>query len=205
MLLIICNNASPAFIISFVTYSCLSLDNKYIIWVCTIGSSFITYYTIKIFSKITHNNTSECNINNNYIKDSSVSAAKYKPFLTILEQTIMRSFEILLLVGGYIITASLIINVISNIIPNTIISVVTSGILEITTGIKLITNTPELSIQIKSAAAAALCGFGGISGILQTNSVIRASGMSILKYTIHKLICGIISGLLCIIYLMIIN
>ena len=73
-----------------------------------------------------------------------------------------------------------------------------SGILEVTTGCSLIEELQgTVPLYIKSAAAAALCGFGGLSAILQTNSAIGSSNLSIKKYISHKLICGILSGLIC--------
>lgn len=202
LMLVLCNNASPAFLISYAAHTCLRLENSFLIWFCTIGGSFITYIFLTLIRRFRFGSVpKECFTQKIILKESGSS-----PFLLTLENTIMKSFEILILVGGYIILASLAINLACTLLSGSAIAIYVSGMLEITTGIKLITTYNYegallIYTYIKSAAVAALCGFGGISALMQTHSAIRISGLSTLKYMFHKLICGVVSGILCILYM----
>lgn len=215
-LLIICNNASPAFLISYAAHTCLHSKNSYIIWFCTIAASFFSYFLLTLLSRLTNRNTSKkctqtshSSTLSNSLNIPETSDSSNVSFLVVLEETILKSFEILVLVGGYIIIASLIINVVLAFFSYSTITLLVAGILEITAGTQLITsdicsNTIFASEQIKSAAVAALCGFGGLSALMQTHSAIRSSGLSTLKYMLHKLLCGLFSGIICIIITMLI-
>ena len=200
-LLIACNNASPAFLINYVNCCCLDLTgHRFIIWMSVISSSFI----IAIFYYMLFCNTD----NTEYTPTASPvsSTPDDVPVSSVVEAVMMHSFEILVMIGGYVIIFSILAAILMVFPVSGLCAAVLSGILEVTTGCGLIAGlTPDIPLYIKSAAAAALCGFGGLSAILQTNSAIRASKLSIKKYILHKSICGILSGIICVIILSVIH
>lgn len=203
-LLIACNNASPAFLINYVNCYCLGLTNhKFVIWLSVICSSAATALIYHMFLNI--QNKDQSNVSNNKHENAgnntnnTVHTSKTNcPISSIIESIMMNSFEILVMIGGYVIIFSILAALIMNLPVSGLYTAILSGILEVTTGCSLIEELQgTVPLYIKSAAAAALCGFGGLSAILQTNSAIGSSNLSIKKYISHKLICGILSGLIC--------
>lgn len=193
-LLVICNNASPVFLISFIGFICLNnVWGKYVIWLCVIAASFITYMLI-------YKKDGAINIKNT--KEPAEIPAGSVSLHCIFEQIIMKSFEVLVMVGAYIILFSIIAHIIMTLNIPEICTIITAGILEITTGMNLLSDA-SLSDMYKYIIAAGICGFGGMSAILQSKGVICASGLSITKYILHKIICTVISCILCYIYIMI--
>lgn len=193
-LLVICNNASPVFLISFI--GCICLDNvwgKYVIWLCVITASFITY--LIIYKK----DSTEYSEN---IKEPVKIQTGSLSLHCIFEQIIMKSFEVLVMVGAYIIIFSIIAHIILTINIPDIYTVIATGILEITTGANLLSDVSLPDIY-KYVIAAGICGFGGMSAILQSKGVICSSGLSITKYILHKIICAVICCILCYMYIMI--
>lgn len=205
LLMIISNNASPGFLIGIAGCICDTLPGgTYYLWFCTILSSAAVtiIYGIKGAmcssrpSRITPDTANVCDeICNDVCIDLSVK--KNTAFLNILENTMFECFRLLVLIGGYIIIFSILADfsgmIVSGFLPHSIIA----GLFEITTGITLIISDPDsLPVLMKGTAAAALCGFGGISALLQTSGVIRDSGLSLSKYAFHKILCGITCGVL---------
>ncbi len=194
-LLIICNNASPIFLISYTGCICLnSVWGRYTIWLCVIAASFITYL-------ITYKK--DCAVHSGKIINESTGIRTDSLSLHhTFEQIIMKSLEVLVMVGAYIIIFSMIANIIMTIhIPDACILAAT-GILEITTGTKLLSDS-AISDIYKYVIASGICAFGGLSSVLQSKGIICSSGLSITRYILHKLICAVICCALCYMYIMI--
>ena len=209
-MLILCNNASPAFLINYIGCGCMPAgNNKYLALICIVISSFMVFLINKLINNIKnkHYNYISKNYNSNnkhtHYKtpgSSTLHSNDHKTpesFSCILESTILKSAELLVLIGGYIILFSIISNIIIHIVPYAIPKLLLGSIPEITVGSKLLSTTSLIqNEQIKSAAIATLCGFGGLCGISQTIAPIRSSGMSVRSYVLNRMFCGIISGLL---------
>lgn len=197
LLMIISNNASPGFLIGIAGCICDTIPaGAYYIWFCTILSSAAV--TLMYGIKETKRSSCPAGItpDDTYIYDDSCGKNN-TAFLNILENTMFECFRLLVLIGGYIIIFSVLADfsgmIISGYLPHCIIA----GLFEITTGVTLIISEPDgLPVLIKGTAAAVLCGFGGISALLQTSGVIRDAGLSLSKYAFHKVLCGIICGAL---------
>lgn len=198
ILMIISNNASPGFLIGIAGCICGNIPaGQYYIWFSTILSSAII--TLLYGMKYMGRNAGALNKKNNGTEETNICYGKKNntTFLGTLEDTMFECFRLLVLIGGYIIIFSIFADfsnlVVSGFLPNSIIA----GTFEITTGITLImSDTGTLPVIIKGTAAAALCGFGGISALLQTSGVIRDSGLSLSKYAFHKVLCGAAGGLI---------
>ncbi len=110
-----------------------------------------------------------------------------------LDSIVRQSLETILKIGIYIMLFCILIEFILTFLPSDLaILRYAAASLEITNGIQLIA-TASLSLQQKTALIAGLTSFGGICSILQTQSVIHNSGLSISHYTIVKLCMGITS------------
>lgn len=106
-------------------------------------------------------------------------------FFTALDQSIMDGFTTITKVGGYVILFSMLSAFVAGVpLPETL-SVVLSGILEITSGIHAVCASSLSSIQ-KTALTIAVTTFGGLSGLMQTRSVTLGTGLSIKQYLFIK-------------------
>lgn len=202
ILMIFCNNASPVFMISYVALYCLGTnENRYIIWLSVIPASVITAVIIKLLYGFIHADNRSRHKSSEYSLQAKKTAAHTTGGISLydlFEQVIIKSCEVLLMIGAYIIIFSIAANIILQLPIPGLFSVLISGFLEITTGINLIAaSDTALSETTRYITAAFICGFGGISALLQTMSAVKASGLSIYRYFIHKLICGVISGAIC--------
>ncbi len=196
--LVICNNASPIFLISYIGLSSLHEEyNKYVIWFLVIISSFITSFIIKIYYHIKKpvTNATGFDINNIVIQTNNTSK-------NILEDVIMKSCEILVIVGAYIIIFSIYAAFITMLPLNNIHTATLSGMFEITCGINLISEI-DISAPIKYILTACIAGFGGLSSAFQSKKYITESGLSFFKYIIHKAISAIICMIFMYLYIMI--
>lgn len=194
LLMIISNNASPGFLIGIAGCICSDVPSgQYYIWFSTILSSAVI--TLLFSTKYLKKHSGSLDTQNTTINEINKPKKNNTAFLSTLEDTMFECFRLLVLIGGYIIIFSILADfsslVVSGFLPHSIIA----GIFEITTGITMIaSDTTGLPVIIKGTAAAALCGFGGVSALLQTSGVIRDSGLSLSKYTLHKLLCGAAGG-----------
>lgn len=110
-----------------------------------------------------------------------------------LDSIVRQSLETILKIGIYIMLFCILIEFILTFLPSDLAMLrYAAASLEVTNGIQLIA-TASLSLQQKTALIAGLTSFGGICSILQTQSVIHNSGLSISHYTIVKLCMGITS------------
>ncbi|WP_297631465.1 sporulation integral membrane protein YlbJ [uncultured Clostridium sp.] len=133
---------------------------------------------------------------------------KATPKLGIALQTsIENALKTTLLVCGYVITFSLIINILKNLtfikdffviiensfnLPASSLYGLFLGSIEVTNGCNLISQT-NLSVHLKVSFMAFFCSFGGLSIIFQTSSFLLSNKISFLKYSVIKLVQGIIA------------
>lgn len=192
---ILCNYAnhlSPAFVFGYVCHLNLHNDElSYIIGtIIYLPSCLIALYLlIKIQRKnqfCTHKNT----------------ASSFQINMKIIDAGIINGFITLIKLCGYMMFFSIGIAYIKNIrfISNWLIIGITA-FLEVTNGISIIsTNIPNQSI--KQLLIVASLSFGGVSGIVQTISMIRPAGLSIKKYIKAKIQITLVSILLYFLYLL---
>lgn len=104
----------------------------------------------------------------------------------LIDVCIIDSFEILLKLCGYLILFSIISSAIALFLPpqQTALLPAVTAFLEVTGGLSLLSTLPFGTLR--SALSIMALTFGGVCCILQTNSVIEGSGLSIEKYTAHK-------------------
>lgn len=185
-LLSFCNHPSPMFLAGYV---CTQLQTP----VPLILLATCIYLPILPVSLISRNYYSRYNKKIRPDEaDQIVSTLEVKPFS--LDELIMSTCETMVIIGGYIMLFSIVALWVQQMafIPPVIAACVT-GFLEITTGVNLICTTvaPATSVLPVILTVA----FGGFSGIFQTNSVLRGSGLPIQDYVLWKIVHTAFSGL----------
>ena len=128
-------------------------------------------------------------------------------FGTSLKYALDNGVNTTLQVGSFVVLFSIIISIIKN---NAYVSIIFSNIeaffnlpqyslygiflgsIEFTNGCKLITTLP-LTMPFKLAIISFICSFSGLSVIAQISSFISKYNVSIIKYSLYKLLQGIIS------------
>lgn len=185
-LLTFVNNASPAFISSYIVNAllfgtCSALKIAFLIYI----PSIITAFILNPFFRKKLKNTKP--INNSDILDSAK--------LFSLEDAIFSTVNTLLRIGSYIIIFSILCEFIK-LLPSHSVKMALSGLLEITTGTFLV-SISTMSFQWKIRLIVFFTSLGGISTLFQTNSMIADSGLSIKWYIIGKIIASVLAFLLC--------
>lgn len=115
-------------------------------------------------------------------------------FVTILTNSIFKTFKTLLLLLG-IITFFLIINtLIKQILPTSeLISSIISGLLEMTGGIRNVSSL-NIPINIKASIITFFISFGGFSIHMQVMSILSNTKVRYFPYFISRLLHGILSS-----------
>lgn len=178
-LLTFCNNLSPMFISSFLTVSCFDAPEllPYVI--------LIIYGTPMIYALITQPLfRKKCALETPDVVPPKPSR---KLDFEIIDTAIMDSFTQITKLGGYVILFSIISGMFLSLsLPAPLLALLT-GIIEITTGINYIT-VQGFPLQMRFFFSTPLCVFGGLSGLMQTYSMIKDSGLPFLPYLTAKLI-----------------
>lgn len=178
-LLTFCNNLSPMFISSFLTVSCFDAPEllPYVI--------LIIYGTPLIYALITQPFfRKKCTFKTPDLAPPTVSK---KPDLEIIDTAIMDSFTQITKLGGYVILFSVISGMfLSFSLPSPLLALLT-GVVEITTGINYIA-VQGFPLEMRFFFSTPLCVFGGLSGLMQTYSMVKDSKLPFLPYLTAKLI-----------------
>lgn len=193
-----CNNASPMFIIGYISLTQLKLPNiKLALFVIIYGSAILSAliyrYFFSPFMKTENLHTQEA--------VSEQLASSYTRFsFELVDKSIMNGFEVVTRIGGYIILFSILAQIMKEALPGSgIVKATLMGIFEITTGISQICES-RTDMRIKIVLVTALTSFGGFSGMAQTKSVLQDSRLSIKLYSFVKFISAVIALLLGLVY-----
>ncbi len=200
-LLTFINNASPAFIISFVINNFFprKMSIAFIIYTTTFIIAYITHFFLFRKNAITTQPTDRNSFEKTLSSESSTVSAKDNTSILpsstsrIIDMAISNTFETVLKLAGYIILFTLFSSIVSqfHFLPSIIRELVILY-LEITSGITHINAIP-LDYNYKFALTVSATAFGGLSCLMQSISFIKEANLP-LKYLI---IGKIISGLLC--------
>ncbi|MBQ8627277.1 MAG: hypothetical protein IJ419_14115 [Agathobacter sp.] len=126
------------------------------------------------------------------------SASRFQLDMQIVDAGIISGFESLIKICGYIVMFSLMSQMIFHLWQNTSLSaVILLGNLEITNGISMLSHLGTISEQSKYLIAIQLLSFGGISGLAQTASILKSSGLSIKDYVKGKALLSILLLIIC--------
>lgn len=185
IILPLCNNVSPMFFIGFILNNILcgtvSIIKGYIIIYLPLILVLLVEFIITSKSTLA---TADSKIN--FINQSNESS------------TAEKSIQQITFVGLYIMICSILAEFVLcfEYIPINIRTIV-AGIIEITRGVVLISDSSLYCNQIKTALILSFTSFGGISSVMQTSKVIQNSGLSLIHYISIKLLCAITTYILC--------
>ncbi len=179
-LLAICNHPSPMFLLG---YAASGLPQMVPVWLL-LACIYLPILPVSIAARSCYQVTEPA-------RSLSVSKKAAQSF----DDSLMDSCEVMVKIGGYIMLFSILALYITKLpinIPQ--YKAILLGLVEITTGIKAISETfSGLSGGLWIAAATA---FGGLSGIFQTKSVIKNAGLSIRHYVAWKAFHGLLTIIL---------
>ena len=156
--------------------------------------------------------------NNSSLKSFSTSNSKkeevnFSNLGDILGRSILSSIKTVVMIGGFVVLFSVILSILKSSNVITILgnlftpflsmlgasdlrfsTSLISGILELTNGLTQISLIPCKEISINIILSAFLLGFGGFSVLLQVNSIIAKSNLSIKSYFVGKLLHGLLAA-----------
>lgn len=188
-LLYFCFFSNPLFIIG--TVGLILLGNKKIgilILISHYLSNFILAYLIR--NKIKRK--SKVNIRNAFSKMKR-KIAKSKKFGEVLKIAVLNAINTLLLLLGIITIFLILVNIFSSIISlNDLDKGIISGILEMTSGIRQISNL-NINLNLKLSILVGLLSFGGISIHMQILAMLEDFNLEYKKFLIYRLFAVIIS------------
>ena len=202
-LLNIASNASPLFIIGSVGTSMLNNSNiGYLLFFSNIISCILMSLVLPAAKekKIDNYNAG------NYLPGT-------KDFGSVIKSSIDSSITNTLSIGGFVILFSVIISIIKNSsivnllvniistlsnINSTIIKSLLLGVVEITNGCSLISQS-DMNMLTKISIISFFIGFSGISIIFQVNSFIYKYNVSIKTYVFNKFIQGVFCSIISVI------
>lgn len=185
-----CNNISPMFLSgyflpTYITEKRLHLPLFIILFTTPLLCSQLFRTTKTKHTTLTIQNTS----------------ARTSPPLTI-DECMMDSFESIVMIGLYVMIFSIFIRFMPLVpLPDSFLKNFLFSLLEITNGLKLASTVGMTRIHLY-VYYVFLASFGGICAIFQTASMIRNTQLSIISYTIKKLIIAAITSFICYVYLL---
>ena len=177
--LLICNNPSPAYMISFVGLHCLkdpSLGMR--MYAAIIAGNLATGLLFGIFGKRYAGNK----------KTAHRTSVQTPSSASLPDRVIHDTFAIIINISSYVLIFSVAAAFIQKIffLPP-IVQGIFAGMLEMTTGIQILT-AQSMALTTKLCLMTGLVSFGGLSIMAQTNSMISGSALSIKKYMAEKAI-----------------
>ena len=182
------NNASPAFIISYLGHACLK-DRilPHTLFLCFLISDLMC---MLFFRFIVYKNRTI-----GIISDEKKETSQVLSSGTILDVSIMNGFEAIARLGGYILLFSILAACVSHFWPfSPHLKYIPLSYLEVTTGLSLI-SVCDLPFTVKCILSVTATAFGGICILAQTRSILNKD-LHILPYFLSKCMNGILTGIL---------
>lgn len=196
-LLGLCNNASPMFIMSYISLTQLNRPDIRLILLLILYSSALV--SALLWKALTGSKRKVSALSLSSENPAPVDTGSRFDFKKV-DKSIMDAFDIITRVGGYVILFSISAQIFSDIgSHNGLFKLLILGFLEITTGINKI-STSALSMDMKIALITMITAFGGLSGMAQTNSVISNTRLSIHTYMFQKLLHMIVALIMAAVY-----
>jgi hypothetical protein len=180
-LLLICNNPSPAYMISFVGLHCLNSPAAGLrIYIAVLCGNLFTGLLCSLLHK------------RRPASPDMVKMAACPTSGNLLDDVIHDTFSVVLTVSSYILVFSVVAAFIKRC---TFLSVLWQslcvGLFEMTTGVQMAAGL-SVPVTLKYMLMTGMISFGGLSVLAQTNSMISKSDLSIKKYMKEKAVaCAI--------------
>ncbi|NLC18290.1 MAG: transporter [Clostridiales bacterium] len=196
-----CNNASPMFVIGYISISQLKLPSiKYALLAIIYGSAILSALIWRFLSGLYQKNKTGDKESGKSDSEIIVPKKSSRFSFELLDSCIMNGFETITRIGGYVILFNILAQMLKVLGGSSgIIKAIGMGLLEITTGISQLCSL-DIDYKIKIVLTAALSSFGGLSGIAQTKSVLQDSRLSISSYLAVKLMHALLAGIISLLY-----
>ena len=195
-LLLICNNPSPAYKISFIVLHCFGAPFLgFRMYIAVITGNLIT----GLFFALMDRTWCQDPVQSENIPSFSKGAPSTQK--NLLDQVIHDTFSVIVNVSSYILVFSVAAAFIQRLsfLPETAQGLL-SGLLEMTTGVQILA-AQSIPMTTKVLLTTGIISFGGLSVMAQTNSMIAGSDLSIKKYMTEKTIaCAIAVSVMYMIY-----
>ena len=195
-LLLICNNPSPAYMISFIGLHCFGAPFLgFRMYIAVITGNLIT----GLFFALMDRTWCQDPVQSENIPSFSKGAPSTQK--NLLDQVIHDTFSVIVNVSSYILVFSVAAAFIPRLScrPETAQGLL-SGLLEMTTGVQILA-AQSIPMTTKVLLTTGIISFGGLSVMAQTNSMIAGSDLSIKKYMTEKTIaCAIAVSVMYMIY-----
>lgn len=197
-LLSFCNNASPAFIISYVVFQNLGQENLlFPALVILIGSPVLSSFLFRI-RRPCRSSSRSCPASKPSGKSGGSAPSSQSG---TLDFCIMNGFENITKVGGYIMLFSIFLAIAETFhISNPIFRFLLLPSLEVTSGVSILCSAP-LPAPYRFFFCMICTSFGGLCAAAQTKCMLTDTGLSIRPYIVEKLITTLVTSLLSILYL----
>lgn len=206
------NNSGPLFILGTVGIGLFYDISIGILLLITHLLSALTVGIIFRFWKYKSVINDNCTTISKSYYNKNISPPKFSDLGGIISDSITKATSTTLLIGGFVVLFSVIISILNTSKMFTLLSDLLapvfslfgvskefleplfSGMVELTTGVNLISQVPSKFLSINIVLCSFLLGFGGISIFLQVFSIISKSDISIKPYIIGKLLQGVIAA-----------
>lgn len=179
-LLCFCNNVSPAFFLNFVFVQKIPVGNlRFVLLLILYLAAFLS--SLPFYPRKKKANSPE-------VPDPSAGPQISPAPRKTLDDILTSACEILVKVGCYIMLFSLLCRIAGQYLAAfPLLKLLFTGCLEITNGIASLQSLPA-EHPLLLPLAMAFCGFGGLSALFQSFSVVQAAKLSKTKYAISKLL-----------------
>ena len=195
------NNSGPLFIIASVGISMFHDTSIGILLLVTHLLACLTVAFLFRFWKYNERTPREDKINSSH-------EIHLENLGLVLSQSISSAIRSVVMIGGFIVFFSVLLSILTQlkffeltvtlftplITNKAFISPVLSGLLELTSGLNLVSLVPSIKLGMNVIIAAFLLGFGGISILLQVWSITSTSDLSIKPYLYGKLLQGTLAS-----------
>lgn len=215
-----CTTSGPLFMIGAVAIGMMNspesgtiiLTSHYIA-ALLMGLAFRFYGSSKYNDKANKNETSRVSISKALTTLKEARIKDGRPFGELMGDSVRNSVNVLLVVGGFIMLFSVLIDLLIRIqfidsaaailavllkpfnIDNSLLKAILGGMFEVTTGGKLVSMT-RVPMDQKIAAASFLIGWSGLSIHAQTASILSGSNVRISIYLLNKFLHGLLAALI---------
>ncbi len=209
------NNSGPLFILSYVG---ISLYHDTATGILLLLTHIISAISVGIiFGMFSKKNTDRFCIDEQYeryISSNNSNIKKNISFSQIVIDSVKNSVNTILVIGGFIIFFSVIIELLENSnffyilslpinnllvllgLPTNLTIPTLQGLVEITNSLEALSNVTNANYVYKVSLSAFILGIGGISIYMQTLAIIIDNNLSTKKYILGKLLQGIIAFIL---------
>lgn len=179
----ICNNFGPAFLCNYMvgSFSERQIPTWAVLTACYAPSLILGRFML---GKIPP--PQEC------IPRQKMPASRSQINFKIIDDGIMDGFTTMIKLAGYIMLFAMLADIVHTIpIENPIFQCICIGFMEITNGIHAVSLTDVAPLQ-KYLLDIAIVNFGGLSGLFQTASMMKSTGMRTAVYARFKLQCSLL-------------